>query len=532
MSAADEQISESNESWLVEVTQWPQKVRSFFWRVCLFPFAWVCRRNDRLKRFAAWCRLRRRRLTALVVLLAHTLGVLASLNVLTEPRTPQGSIAWIVSLNTCPYLAVPIYWTVGETDYGEHAIAYRQSQAEGSHILERLQNNLTDNQLIVPAREDTQELLARLVNLPVTRGNRAELLVDGVETFDAMFSSIEKAESYVLVEFYIIRDDQIGRRLKDLLIAKAREGVAVMLLYDEYGSRQLPGNYFGELRDAGVHAHGFNPPLADGSTTRLNFRNHRKLLVVDGHEAYVGGHNVGDEYVYGKDELGAYRDTHVRVEGPLVQCCQIVFGEDWHAVTGELLDYLDWESDVAAEPGTVGLCLPSGPADEFETATMFFLQSIHAAKQRVWIASPYFVPDEQMVTALQLAALRGVDVRILIPQQSDSTLVWLSSYSYLAEMEAAGVRVYKYQNRFMHQKVVLVDDTMASIGTANFDNRSFRLNFEIMLVFFDDQFTAKVAEMLDSDIQNSELASASELTDSSYLFRLLVRGSRLLAPIQ
>ncbi|QDT03082.1 putative cardiolipin synthase YwiE [Rubripirellula lacrimiformis] len=525
-------VTPSRWSFLWRAVHWPGEIRDWILHALLFPFWFLCRKNERIRRFAAWLRFRRRRLTAVFLLVAHLLGAAASLNVLTEQRTPQGAIAWIVSLNTFPYLAVPMYWLVGETDYGEHAIAYRASTSKGQPIVARLYRDLQKANLIVPDRTDTHRLVTRLVKLPVTRGNEAKLLIDGPATFDAMMNSIESAKSYVLVEFYIVRDDQIGRSLQELLIKKSKQGVRVSMLYDEYGSRDLPNRYVEELRAAGVQVRGFNSPMSDGSTTRLNFRNHRKLVIVDGETAFVGGHNVGDEYRYGVGELGLYRDTHVQVDGPLVQCCQVVFAEDWHAVTDELLTHLHWQPTVTAEPGVEAVCVPTGPADEFETASMFFMQLIHSAKERVWIATPYFVPDEQMVTTLKLAALRGVDVRILIPEKSDATLVWLSSFSYLEELDAAGVRVYRYQDRFMHQKVMLVDDSVAVIGTANFDNRSFRLNFELMLAFFDEKFVKEVARMLESDLRDCKLADSQELAESTYAFQTLVRASRLLAPIQ
>ncbi|PAY20683.1 cardiolipin synthase [Rhodopirellula sp. SM50] len=529
---APRQKTRSLWSFLWRARYWPGKFRDRVLGALFFPIRFIVRKNDRLARFAAWVRLRRRRLIAVFVLVTHVLGAIASLNVLTEQRSPQGAIAWIVSLNTLPYVAVPLYWTVGETDYSASAIAYRASLSKGQPIVKQLYRDLKSTGLVVPATDDTKRLLTRLVKLPVTRGNAVQLLIDGVETFDAIMARIEAAESYVLVESYIIHDDQLGREIKDLLIAKAKQGVRVCVLYDEYGSRNLPSEYVSELRSNRVAVVGFNSPLADGSTTRLNFRNHRKLIVVDGDTAFVGGLNIGDEYRYGVDELGLYRDTHVQVRGPLVQCCQVVFAEDWHAVTNEILDGLQWTPVAATDSGGVGLCVPTGPADDFETASLFFMQLIQSARQRVWIATPYFVPDEQMVTALKLAALRGVDVRILIPEQSDSTLVWLSSFSYLDELDASGIRVYRYQGRFMHQKVILVDDSVAAVGTANFDNRSFRLNFEVMLAFFDADFVADVEQMLEEDLSQSQVTSGDELQNRAFVFRMLVRASRLLAPIQ
>ena len=202
------------------------------------------------------------------------------------------------------------------------------------------------------------------------------------------------------------------------------------------------------------------------------------------------------------------------------------------SVTGETPSNLNWKP-TGAHGGCVGaLCLPSGPADELETATLFFLHAIHSAKERLWIASPYFVPDEQFISALQLAALRGVDVRILIPEKPDNALVRLSGFSYLPETEAAGVKWFRHRRGFMHQKVMLVDHDYCAIGTANFDNRSFRLNFEITMVFYEHAFAHQVATMFERDFADSTPARAHELADAGFWFRLKVRVARLMAPVQ
>lgn len=511
---------------------WWRRARRQLGRWVWSPVRLVCRRFDRVRRTAAWVRMHRRALTFLFVVLAHSLGIASSIKVLNENRTPQGAIAWIVSLNTFPYVAVPVYWAIGETNYEDYALAFRERRAEGAPILDRLRADLESKGLTVEPSDDTQQLLERLGNLPITRGNEVELLVDGRETFESIFQSIQAARSYVLIEFYILRDDELGERLKQMLLAKVRQGVSVRVLYDVYGSHGLSSDYVRDLREGGVEVAGFNPPLDDVSTTRINFRNHRKLVVVDGIEAFVGGHNVGNEYLVGFPNEAPYRDTHVSVRGPLAISNQVVFAEDWFAATDELLVDLNWTAVESPNEDVVALCLPTGPADEFETASMFFLHLINRARDRVWIATPYFVPDKQMTTALQLAALRGVDVRVLIPSKSDSRLVELSSHSYLPEMEAAGVKMFRYRGPFLHQKVMLVDDDLATVGTANFDNRSFRLNFELMLVFFDQSFNREVAEMLQVDFERSDPAPGSELTDRSTAFRLLSRAARLLAPIQ
>jgi cardiolipin synthase len=286
--------------------------------------------------------------------------------------------------------------------------------------------------------------------------------------------------------------------------------------------------------DAGVDARKFVSTTNKIGKLQINFRNHRKIVVVEGKIGFTGGINVGDEYL-GKSRipnLTPWRDTFARVEGPVVQFLQVPFAEDWFWTTKKLLTNLSWEPGPAMSGNMNALALPTGPADPFDTCALFFASGINSAKRRIWIASPYFVPDGQIVSALQLAALRGVDVRILIPQHPDSRMVYYSGFTYLPEVEKAGVKIYRYQTGFLHQKCMLVDDDFASVGTANLDNRSFRLNFEVILAVMDREFARNVEAMFVKDFERSKRASAAEMEDASFFFRLTARVCRLLAPIQ
>jgi cardiolipin synthase A/B len=491
------------------------------------------RRNGFLKLGSVWAWVRRNKkwLKTTFVLGCHLLGFITSIRAILEVRTSQGAIAWAVSLNTFPYVAVPAYWVFGRSDFDGYVLLRRSSDAT---LTERQQQIARDLQAMRPAKEAEPEaaaLLEKLTALPATRGNHSELLVDGKATFDAIFASIAEAREYVLVQFYIVRDDGLGRRLKDALIAKARAGVRCHLLFDEVGSHDLPRAYLRELSDAGVETSHFNTRQGDANRFQLNFRNHRKIVIVDGRVAFVGGHNVGDEYLGLDKKVGAWRDTHVKVTGPVVQCVQISFVEDWHWATKKI-PVVNWKPEPAPNGADgVAFCLPSGPADPFETCTLFFLHAIHAAKKRVWIASPYFVPDEQFISALQLAALRGVDVRILVPAQADNQLVQLSGFTFLPELEKAGVQTWRYGAGFLHQKALLVDD-YCGVGTANFDNRSFRLNFEITMLFTEASIVRAVEAMFAADFARSTRAAANEFTDRPWWFRLAARTSRLMAPVQ
>jgi len=334
------------------------------------------------------------------------------------------------------------------------------------------------------------------------------------------------------VQFYIIHDDGVGRELKERLLDRARAGVRCHLLYDEIGSR-LPEHYVGELRNAGVRVFPFNTTQGDTNRFQINFRNHRKIVIVDGREAWVGGLNVGDEYKGLDPDIGYWRDTHMRVAGPIVQSVQVAFAEDWHWASKQLLRDLDWDPKPAPGDANMAmLCLPTGPVDPLENCTLFFLHMINSAEKRLWIASPYFVPDEQFISALQLAALRGVDVRILIPDKGDNAMVDLSAWSYMADLEKVGIKVYRYTKGFLHQKVTVIDDEYCTIGTANFDNRSFRLNFEMTMGVADAEFSAQVARMFEDDLADARLVEPGELDKRSAWFRFWVRASRLAAPVQ
>jgi cardiolipin synthase len=461
----------------------------------------------------------------------HLLGLLTSIDAVLSVRTAQGAIGWAVSLNTFPYIAVPAYWVFGRSNFEGYIVLRRKTEAELTDEERKLAADLLAMRPQAGEVPPPATLLERLAKMPATQGNHTELLIDGEATFRSIFEGIAEAKDYVLVEFYIIRDDELGRRLKDALIARARAGVRCYLVYDEIGSHGLTDGYVADLQAAGVEVRHFNTRKGDANRFQLNFRNHRKIVVVDGVTAFVGGHNVGDEYL-GKDpKIGAWRDTHLKVQGPVVQCVQIAWAEDWKWAAGAIPP-LNW-SPKPAPGGQNGLafCLPTGPADEFETCTLFFLHAIQSAKKRVWIASPYFVPDEQFTSALQLAALRGVDVRILLPEKADSTLVQLSSYTYLPSLEKAGVQVWRYTGGFLHEKALIVDD-YCGVGTANFDNRSFRLNFEITLLFAEPSVVREAEAMFLSDFAKSTRAKATDYTGRPWYFRLAARTSWLMAPIQ
>ncbi|MEM8713002.1 MAG: cardiolipin synthase [Planctomycetota bacterium] len=457
-------------------------------------------------------------------------GILSSIHVLMTGRTPQGALAWIFFLILIPYIAVPLYWVFGPRHYDGYIDARLTHPSPFDEIIDELRAE--GSEFIVDREGGRSALIAleRIVRLPFTRGNHVELLVDGDATFGAFFEAITSAKSYIAVQFFIVRDDRIGRDLLTRLVARAEEGVDVRFLFDEIGSRALSDRFLADLRAAGVQIRPF-------STTRranrfqLNFRNHRKLLIVDGEVAFVGGLNCGDEYMGRDPEMSPWRDTFTRIQGPSVQALQLSFVEDWHWSTDDIPSW-NWRPR-AAKSGVDwnALVLPTGPADTFESCSLVFVSLFHAAETRLWLSTPYFVFDNQVLSALQLAALRGVDVRILVPEKADYETAYLAGWSFHAEVLESGAQIYRYNDGFLHQKALLIDDDLAMLGTMNLDNRSMRLNFEVGVLVENGTFAADVAAMLEADFALSTEVRPGHIEDRTFWFRLKARIARLFAPI-
>lgn len=461
---------------------------------------------------------------------AEVLGVATAVVALFQVRTSQGAIAWGVSLVAMPFVAVPAYWVFGRRRFKGYVTARRRHLKEMVAEAQAVAQRHAARGVIDPPQDPADRLLVRLARLPFTRGNEAELLVDGEDTFRSMLEGIERATRYVLVQFYILRADGLGRALQERLVAKAKAGVRVHVLYDEVGSLGLPRAFVETLSRAGAIVLPFNTRRGKANRFQLNFRNHRKLVIVDGCEAWAGGLNVGEEYLGRDRRFGPWRDTHVHVHGPAVVSLQVAFLEDWHWASGGGIE-VDWEAHKVADPGLRVLVLPTGPADEDETCSLFFTDLIHHARTRLWIATPYFVPDDAVMSALVIAAMRGVDVRILLPDRSDHLLVWLARHAYVEACERAGVKLFRYTRGFLHQKVMVVDERFATVGTANLDNRSLRLNFELTVLFDDPGFARETGAMLARDLEGAAPLTHADVVARGWPFGLAVRVANLFAPV-
>lgn len=470
-------------------------------------------------------------LIGMLLFVSHVAGIVTAVVALMSSRTSQGAVAWIVTLISFPYIAVPIFWTFGRPRFYGYVSARGERDTVLRQVLQRYRPQ-TEPYISRPETVSGRiRAVEELARMPMTRGNRAELLIDGDETFESLFDGIDRAETYILVQFFIVRADEIGMVFKRKLIHQAERGVNVYFLYDEIGSRGLSGGYLRDLEEAGVRVSAFNSSRGWRHRFQINFRNHRKIVVIDGREGWTGGLNVADEYLGRVERYGKWRDTHLKLQGPSVLALQEAFWEDWYWATGDILA-LGWKPEAVSGASQHVAVVPSGPADGRETASLLVQHAIHGARHRLWVTSPYFVPDHGVQDALTLAALRGVDVRVLIPERPDHLLVFLSAFAFLPEMIRNGVKIYRYQPGFLHQKVLLVDDHTSMVGTVNLDNRSFRLNFEVTAYIPDKIFAAAVFDMLEKDFANSRQVSQRELAERPLWRKLLSRATYLLSPVQ
>ncbi len=550
---------------------------------------------------AAWIPLDALHVGSLIAL-AHVLGILAAFHAIAYARTSQGAIAWAVALIAMPYLTVIPYLFLGSSRFAGYVDARRlgnqrmRTQARDAHWAGHADDGGYAATLL---GANAVRAMTYLADMPFVAGNSVRLLVNGKATFDAIFDAIDKAEHYIAIQFFIVRDDPLGWALRDKLLARAAAGVNVYFLYDGIGSYDLSRSYVASLREGGVAVREFATRKFI-NRFQINFRNHRKIVVVDGLRAFVGGHNVGVEYLGEKPPLSPWRDTHIELRGPAVANVQFAFLEDWYWVTqrlpefevptsvaaevaehlaqidelvsrdvaasellldddndadpdadndtdndaaGALPDFTATASNVVAQiarrrpgyrPGTPNMrcqVIATGPADRQETASLFFVEAINAARHRVWITTPYFIPDEAVFAALRLAVMRGVDVRIMIPSRRDHFVVFEASMLHAHDALKSGIRIYRYRPGFLHQKVMLIDDRAASVGTANLDNRSFRLNFELIVLAVDREFAAKVEAMLVEDFAHCFEIDRTEYSGAPAWRRLTMTIARLFSPI-
>ena len=474
-------------------------------------------------------------LLALIPLALHVPAILLLL--FSERRQPSATLAWLLALVFLPVIGLVLYLLIGRTR--SRGIANRiQFSAEQVETVLRehsVFDRFTEGAMRgIEPRSSVMGILGKqLASTPALDGSRARLLIDAEQTYSEILTAIENATDHIHVQFYIIQPDETGLALRDRLAQRARDGVQVRVLVDALGSSALPSDFWRPLIDAGGQAAAFRPIWKVLSRIlardRIDYRNHRKIVVVDGAFGFTGGINVGREYLGLDPQIGRWRDTHVLLEGASVLALQKTFAEDWFLTTGELLEnsrYFPPNRLETAENCIVQV-LDSGPDRRWSPIAFYQNQIFALARERLWITSPYFIPSPSLEDSLISASLRGVDVRLLIPMRSDNRLVSWASSSYLPQLIEAGVRIYRYDHGFMHAKTIVVDEWVAGVGSANLDLRSFHLNFELNVFVYGADFVKALAAQFQIDLEQ-----AREVRESPNRWRVL-RGNlaRLFSPL-
>ncbi len=446
---------------------------------------------------------------AIFTALYVALTLLTIVVVIHEKRDPVKALAWIVVIASIPALGMLLYVLVGR-NLRKEKLFNRKEIIDAKH-LEQLCSEQIDN-INNPELEKAdgidrnREIIRLLLNNSkalLTLHNRVKILNNGKETFTALFEACRNAQSSIHLEYYIFENDRIGLRLAQILMERAQAGVEVRLIYDAVGSWGLNVGLVRRMRRAGIQVECFMPVVFPWLTSRVNYRNHRKIVVVDGKIAFTGGINIAERYLTGT-RFGKWRDIHLKIEGEAVRMLQAIFITDWYFLQPqELLDNARYFPTSRIRTVSPMQIVSSGPDSDWAAIMQAFFAAISKARDRIYIASPYFMPNASLLTAMKVAALSGIDVRVMLPARSDSKVVLWATRSYVSELLEAGIKVYFYQSGFNHSKVIIIDGTFSSVGSANMDIRSFEDNFEVSAIMYDRKIAGELEHLFLEDLKHS-----------------------------
>jgi cardiolipin synthase A/B len=429
--------------------------------------------------------------------------------VIQQKGDPLKTISWLLVILLLPYVGIILYFFFGK-NYRKEKIYSRKGLSDQEHL-----KKLSIDQFINLPNKDIfkNEKLRSKINIMrlllnsskslVTENNKVAILQNGRATFDSLIKAIENAKHHIHLEYYIIEDDHIGNLIRKLLIKKAEEGLEIRFIYDDVGCWSLPKNFIRSMSDAGIEVYSFLPVRFPFLTNKINYRNHRKVVVIDGSVGFVGGLNIADRYLKGVEDIGIWRDVHLRLEGEAVSSLQVVFLVDWYFVSEEIVSGEKYFPIMKIQEQHLVQITASGPDSDWANIMQAYFAAISSAQSSIFICSPYFLPNESILTALKTASLSGLDVRIILPSRSDSKMVFWSSRSYVSELLEAGIRVFFYEKGFSHSKLLIVDGVLCSVGTANMDIRSFDQNFEVSAIIYDEVITKELLDSYMTDLKNS-----------------------------
>ncbi len=451
--------------------------------------------------------------------------------IMLENRNPVKTLAWILLMIALPVVGIIIYMFVGQ-DFRRKKIFTKQKRIRKRTPRNRQSFDMEQlpESNIPPHMQKVVRLLNSNSEAPIFNGNRINVYTTGQSTFDALFHDIEEAKEHIHIEFYIIADDSVGNRLRDLLILKALEGVEVRVIYDYLGGWTLKPLWKKDLVNAGVEIQPFSPAKTLFGFSRVNYRNHRKIVVIDGKIGYTGGLNIADRYLNG-NELGLWRDTFIRIEGPAVHDMQYHFLNDWYFVNNEFISAEQYYPPIEHYDKCFIQSVTSGPDTDWENIMQGIICAIQGAQHSIFIHTPYCIPPEGVLSALQIAALSGIDVRLMVPVNNDARLVAAAGRSYFEVLMKAGVKIYHYERNFLHSKAIVIDNYLSVIGTANMDIRSYEQNFEIASFIYDKETASILIQHFEDDMKSSHLIHPNLWRHRPRLTRYAESLARLCSPL-
>ena len=466
-----------------------------------------------------------------ILMVLYALTVLTVIIVvLSENRNPVKSMAWVLVLVLLPVLGLVIYLIFGRSLKG-------MSLTSRSHLRElRRMSDFPDAVEHEGAFSDDSRQIISLVNKLVGPhlfvGNGIDVFTAGTDKFEALKRDIREAREYIHVQYFILENDKTGSELIQLLMDKAREGVQVRVLYDYVGSFYMSSRVLKQMRAAGIDVHPFLKLTLTQFAFRVNWRNHRKIVVIDGRVGYLGGMNIADRYVIGDKKWTPWRDTHLRMTGPAVAAMQYSFAIDWDFTTRNLLTSpVVFNEGALDSPDYVVQMMNSGPTGRWNNISFVFFKAITLAKRCVYIQTPYFLPSDALLKALQSVALEGVDVRLMIPRQSDSAMLRLATGSYIKECLLSGIKIFLYEPTILHAKVLIVDDEFVTTGSTNFDFRSFEHNFEFNTLVYGKEFNQKMKATFEADMGQCTRLTLAQWKKRPLVTKALESIVRLISPI-
>ncbi|GCA67410.1 major cardiolipin synthase ClsA [Mediterraneibacter butyricigenes] len=465
--------------------------------------------------------------------------LLSLLIIFFQRRSPQTVWTWLLVLYFIPILGFVLYLIIGQDFHKSHMFKMKEIEGELKYAVRRQEEHIYRRQLRLanPAMERFRGLI--LYNLEageavLTDNNDVQIYTDGRKKFEALLREIYAAQHYIHMQYYIIKNDELWQTIEKALIQKAREGVEVRILFDSMGCRTMRNRDWERLEKEGILVAEFFPALLGQLQLRVNYRNHRKIVVIDGRVGFVGGFNIGREYIGRDKKFGYWRDTHLCIEGSAVTTLAVRFVLDWNYAAKENLfleDHLFELPTYQRNGHDLVQVISSGPDSKTKTIHDNYLQLIHSAKHHIYLQTPYFIPDESILNALQIASRSGIDVRIMIPSKPDHPFVYWATYSYLGEMVAAGAKCYVYNNGFLHAKTLCVDGMVGSVGTANMDIRSFELNFEVNAVIYSERTVQRLERAFEQDIEKCTQITRNIYDQRNMMIRAKEQFSRLLSPL-